>query len=113
MLARTNRLVKTKDIERAFKRGRSFFCQNLGLKVVANELEVNRFTIVVSTKISKKAVIRNRIKRRLREVLRLENKYLKAGYDLVVITLPTIIDSKQVELKSEVIKTLQRAKLYQ
>jgi ribonuclease P protein component len=113
MLARTNRLVKTKDIERTFKQGKSFFGKNLGAKIVVNEFGVSRFAIVVSTKVSKKAVVRNKIKRRLREVLRLEKDYLKTGYDLVLIALPTIVDVKQLELKGEIVKILQRAKLYQ
>lgn len=113
MLARVNRLVKTKDIEQAFKKGRSFFGHDLGVKVKNNELEFNRFAIIVSTKVSKKAVIRNKIKRRLREVLRTENKYFKVGYDLIIITLPTIAGLKQLEIKNEMIKVLQRAKLYQ
>jgi ribonuclease P protein component len=113
MLARTSRLVKTKDIEHAFKRGRSFFSRSLGLKVVINELGVNRFALVVSTKISKKAVVRNKIKRSLRDILRIENKHLKVGYDLVVITLPAIVDLKQPDIRNEIKGVLQRAKLYQ
>jgi ribonuclease P protein component len=113
MLARINRLVKTKDIERTFKRGRSFFGKNLGVKIASNELKVNRFTIVISTKVSKKAVVRNKIKRRLRDILRLESSYFKTGHDLIIITLPTVVEMTQLELKSEIVKTLQRAKLYQ
>ena len=113
MLARVNRLVKTKDIEQAFKQGKSLFGQNLGVKVKSNKLELNRFAIVVSAKVSKKAVVRNKIKRRLREVLRVESKYFKVGYDLVIITLPSTARLRQVEIKNEIIKILQRAKLYQ
>ncbi len=113
MLAPTNRLVRTKDIEQAFKQGRSFFGRNLGIKTINNKLGFNRFAIVVSTKISKKATERNKIKRRLREILRLENGFLKAGYDLVIVALPNIINIKQPELKNEIIKTLQKARLYQ
>jgi ribonuclease P protein component len=49
-----------------------------------NGQNLNRFGITVSKKIGK-ANVRNRAKRRLREVLRLNAPYMKSGFDFVVV----------------------------
>ena len=70
MLPRYNRLAKKKEIDLVFKKGRSSYNKSLGVKcLINNNLTYNRFAVVVSNKVSKKAVIRNKIKRRLMEVL--------------------------------------------
>ena len=45
---------------------------------------------MVSQKVSKKATIRNKIKRRLTEAIKTETKNIKIGTDLVLIALPGI-----------------------
>ena len=69
MLKKVNRLAKAGDIKKTLARGRTFFNQFFGIKFlpVAGTL---RFTVVVSTKVYKSAVKRNRLKRVLREYLR-------------------------------------------
>lgn len=97
MLSKLNRLKKKKDFDIAFKKGKSAFSKILGIKRINNSLEVNRFGIIVSTKVSKKAIDRNKIKRRLRSLIREENILLKQGSDIVIITLPEI---KNVDYKT-------------
>lgn len=70
MLPETNRLKKKKDFERVFKEGRGARGKFMHMKVVSNNFGISRFGIVVSKKISKRAVIRNKIKRRVRAVIR-------------------------------------------
>lgn len=70
MLKKEHRLAKTKDVKVVVSSGRSFFDPLFTLKRLAGRLGVKRFTVVVSTKVSKKAVTRNKIKRVLRESIR-------------------------------------------
>ncbi len=56
------------------------------LKKLKNDLEYPRFGFVVSLKVSKKAVIRNKVKRRLREAIRYNLDKIKNGYDVVFFT---------------------------
>ncbi len=70
MLAKKHRLTKTKDVLAVFARGRAFFNPYFSLKILKNKTGKPRFTIVVSTKVSKKAVVRNRLKRIIRELIK-------------------------------------------
>lgn len=85
MLNKQNRLKKKKEIENVFKGGRSFYSKDLGIRFKKNNLEDSRFCLVVSAKVSKKAVIRNKIKRRARYILRGDLEKIKKGFDIVVV----------------------------
>lgn len=85
MFHKSNRLAKTKDVKRALGRGRAFFNGFFILKFVSAPNAVKRFTVIVSTKVSKKAVLRNRIKRVVREYIRLRmDKFTPGDYALIV-----------------------------
>lgn len=112
MLKKENRINKNKDFDRIFKTGQSFYGRILGIKVVNNELGLNRFGIMLSNKVSKKAVIRNRFKRQIREIIKNELILLKTGHDLVIIVFPLILDKNYQELEELVKNGLKRLKLY-
>ena len=112
MLYSQNRLAKRADIERVFKKGRSFFVGNLGIRLAKNGLKQSRFTIVTSLKVSKKAVERNKLKRRMREIIRKEIlPQVKPGFDGVVSTKKGLLDSDFNELSKTVINLFKKARL--
>jgi ribonuclease P protein component len=112
MLNKKFRLHYTKDILVVLRRGRMVSNNFLVIKYLANNLLSSRATVVVSTKISKKAVVRNRIKRRLREVLRLSWPQLKIGYDLIVQPKVAILQVKDFsEIKIGLEGLLKQAKI--
>lgn len=111
MLAKQHRLVKQKDFERVFKQGRSYYTKLLGAKLLANQA-VNRFGIVISTKISKKATERNRLKRQIRQALRELDKKLKPGFDLVIMALPGFFNQEYGDVKGELKKVFLGLKLF-
>jgi ribonuclease P protein component len=94
MLKKLYRLNKTKDIQALMKKGRSFYSPLLMVKAMANDLPHSRFAIIVSNKVSKKATQRNLIKRRLREIVRLQLSTLETGADVAILASPKMIDSK-------------------
>ena len=112
MLKRAKRLRKDKDFDNVFKCGKSAYSQIIGVKIEKNNLNHNRFGILVGTKVSKKAVDRNKIKRRIRAIIHNEEPLLKAGYDCAVIVLPLILAKSYDEIKSGVRAILLSAKLY-
>lgn len=85
MLKKNHRLSKEKDIKFTTKRGRNFFTPYFVVKFVSKKESAPRFAIIVSTKVSKKAVVRNRIKRVAREALRRQiNKFVPGDYIIVM-----------------------------
>ncbi len=111
MLAKSHRLLKKKDFDRTFKQGKSFYTKFLGVKVLANQTEANRFGIIISTKISKKAVERNKLKRQIREILRPLNKKLKPGFDLIIIAAPSLLGQDYQSIKIELERIFFKLKL--
>jgi ribonuclease P protein component len=83
MLARQFRITKKEDFEAVYRRGRSFSLGMITMAARDNGSDLTRFGIVVSTKFSKYAVERNRIKRQIREIVRKNGKHIKSGYDIV------------------------------
>jgi len=112
MLPAENRLKKRKDFEYVFKRGKGFEEEVLILKIVDNNLENPRFGFVVSQKVSKKAVVRNKIKRRLREIVRKRLPSIKKKVDGVLIARPGIERKTFVELEKIVENLFNEAKLF-
>lgn len=108
MLPRQNRLKKTKDFERVFKQGLFINDRFITFKVAKNGLDATRFGFVVSTKISKKAVIRNKIKRWLRSAVSPFLKNTPSGFDVVVMTKPAIANSDFDEIKNIIEKMLAK-----
>jgi ribonuclease P protein component len=112
MLKRDNRISRNKDFDRVFKAGQSFYGRVLGIKTVHNNLDHNRLGILISTKVSKKAVVRNIYKRRLRAIVGQELPVLKNGYDLVLIVFPLILEKNYSELTKIVETGFKRLNLY-
>ncbi len=108
MLADKNRLKKKKDFENILKKGRTFKEDFLVLKVIKNKEKKIRFGFIVSKKISLKAVVRNKVKRRLRESVKPKIELLKKGVDIVIISLPGIREKSFKEIEKIIIKLLKR-----
>ena len=112
MLAKQHRLVKQKDFEKVFKQGRAFYSKLLGVKIIINQREFNRFGIVVSTKVSKKATERNKLKRQIRQAARELLKNLKSGFDIVIIVLPGFLNSEYKIVKGELEIIFKKLKFF-
>jgi len=111
MLSKKNRLKKKKDFEYVFKKGKSFKENFLILKIVENHLGQIRFGFVVSQKISKKASLRNKIKRRISESVRLKIGKLKKRIDGILITLPEIEKKDFWKIDETIEKLFKKAKI--
>lgn len=111
MLARKNRLKSKKDFDQVFKKGKSFKEDFLVLKIKCGESEPmeSRFGFIISKKVSKKAVIRNKIKRMLGEAVRLKMDRLKRGADIILITLPGIEKKDSREINKNIDKLFKKS----
>jgi ribonuclease P protein component len=108
----TNRLQHAKDFESVFKRGRGVLVDGLFLKLTLTTFPITRLGIVVSKKVSAKAVERNRKRRLLREAIRGYTRELKKGIDAVIVVQPTFEAQNLAETKAIVEKLFRKASLF-
>lgn len=112
MLAKKYRLKKNKEFDLVFKDSKTAYGLFLGVKIRKNTLEHNRFGVLLSTKVSKLAVVRNLYKRRIKNITRQQNLEFKMGYDCVIVVLPAIINKSYQEIEAEIRATFNRLKFY-
>ena len=110
MLPKLNRIVKKKDFDGIFKNSKSLKNDLLVLRAGKNSLDVARFGFIVSLKVSKKATVRNKIRRRLSAVAQAEIKNIKNGTDLILIALPRAANKDFSEIKAALKELLNKAK---
>jgi len=111
VLSKSSRLQKTKDIKRVFQIGRATKEGFLILKALPNNSNQNRFAFIVSQKLSKKANLRNKVKRRLRELVRLKENKIKKGQDIVIIAVPGLEKKDFWEIEETIDKLFEKAKI--
>ncbi len=108
MLPKKYRLTKENDFKIIVKQGKSFFIKELGIKYFKNNLDYSRFGFIVSTKIDKRATVRNKIKRRLREIVYQNLSKIKPGFDILILTKPEIKNLDFLQLKEKLEKIFKK-----
>jgi len=91
-----------------YKSGKAWVGNLIVIKALPNELEFSRYGLSVTKEIGK-AVVRNRVRRMLREVVRVTS--LKPGWDIVFIARQAAVTADYHELKRSIGKLLLRAHL--
>lgn len=112
MLKKVNRLGKTKDIRRTTMHGRSFFNPNFVIKYHPGQPGASRFTVIITIRVSKKAVVRNKIKRLIRETIRTSLKRFRAG-DYAIIVRSSITKLEPRDIPDLFLSAMKRNRLYQ
>lgn len=94
-------LRKKGDFKKAFEQGSKFSSKNLVVYSRRNGLATTRIGLSVSKKIGN-AVVRNRIRRRFREVLRLCLADKRLLYDFVLVARAAAADAEFDDIKKSV-----------
>lgn len=103
----TTSLKKNHEFKRLYSKGKSAASQCVVVYCRKNYLPGNRFGVTVSTKLGG-AVQRNRIRRRLKEIYRLNESKLTAGYDIVLVARMRSRTAEFAELNSSVLSLLKK-----
>ncbi len=101
MFAKKYRVTSIKDFNKIFRNGKGFYSDFFMIKVLKNDLKLNRFAVVVSKKVSLKAVERNGIKRKLREVLKKNVDLFPENCDAIVYANKSILDKSFDEIEEK------------
>lgn len=113
MLPSSHRLRHSDDIARVRQGGRRWQHPFLVLYVDVqpqDSLSVSRFAFVAGRHIGR-ATTRNRVKRRLREIVRRHLDTIEPGHDCLVVARPALVTAEYAELERIVLTLLTRAGL--
>ncbi|PTV97907.1 ribonuclease P protein component [Halanaerobium saccharolyticum] len=102
-------LKKNKEFKKVYENGSSYATRNLVIYCLNYEKgKKNRYGLSVSKKIGN-AVVRNRLKRRLREIIReFEREKEFKGYDIIFIARKPVVNLDYHRLKKDVKKLYQK-----
>ncbi|MDX2175012.1 MAG: ribonuclease P protein component [Candidatus Sumerlaeia bacterium] len=104
-----NRLRRKQDIERALRTGRRWTTSHLVVRLLhkTDSNEPPRLGLAISRKVGN-SVVRNRVRRRIREAFRLSLPRIAPGWDLVVSAKPEAAASTFQQLQAELHEALGR-----
>lgn len=98
MKEKVYRLKKNKDFRRVYSKGRSFADRRIIMYFFKNDREESRIGFSVSKKVGN-AVIRNRTRRILKEICRLNRSQIKKGFDIIIIARAAIAGNTYREIE--------------
>ncbi len=97
-MKRRYRLRKNSDFQRVRRFGRSKAASMVVILKLVNNLDHSRFGFAVSKRIGK-AVQRNKVKRRMREIVRLKLDDIETGWDVVFIAREPIKSATYAQIE--------------
>ena len=103
----TSSLTKNYEFKRLYNKGKSAASKLVVVYFQRNNFAENRLGITVSTKLGG-AVQRNRIRRRLKEIYRLNEHSLRKGHSIVIVARHSSKDAKWSELESSVLSLFSK-----
>lgn len=105
------RLKLQRDFDAVFKQGKTASLPQITIKYIKNSLNHCRLAEIISKKTAKKAVQRNLLRRRIKEIIR--TKYLNKmdNWDIVVIPKAELVEKNFAELQETIRLILEKAKL--
>jgi ribonuclease P protein component len=109
MLPRGHRLRSNQEFQRVYRVGKSWAHPLAALHVLPQPGE-RRFGISVSKKVGN-AVVRNRVRRRIRELLRALLPETKAGFDAIVVARSASAEAEYAALSQALVELFRRAGL--
>lgn len=109
-MKRDDRLRRRDSFDQVRRHGKCWTHRLVVLCVLPNDLPSTRFGFSVSKRVGG-AVVRNRARRRLREIVRLRLPRIVSGWDVVLIARPPIAQAEFRQIEAAVERLLQQAGL--
>ena len=112
MAVKCERIKKDADFKMIFKTGKTATGRFVFLKIKKTKEKNSRFAVVAGLKVSKKAIERNKAKRRIKAVIGRIWPEMAKGNDIVIVVKKEAIPQKFSTLEEDLIKTINRAGLF-
>ncbi len=109
MLSRKYRIHRRKDILFVLRRGKAIPVGIGTVRIKENSFGHPRASVIVSNAVSKKATVRNTIKRRVREALRKELLPHLQSFDVIIIAKPQSVNASYKYIVAELKNFLFKA----
>lgn len=111
-MKRETSIKENYEFRRIYAKGKSGVSPFLVVYCRPNRRGHNRLGVTVSAKLGK-AVVRNRVRRRLREIYRLSQPGMKRGYDIVLVARSRAVTASYRELERAYRRSCERLKLWE
>lgn len=102
------RIRKRAEFVQIQRDGAKIYCKHFLIIVRPSKSGDSRLGVVVTRKLDKRAVRRNRLKRQLREIFRLNRSNLRSPLDIVIIARRGSLALKYWEIENEILGQLAR-----
>jgi len=111
MVLQKDNIKLKKEFDLVYRKGKNLSGRFFILRVFfqKDSQEKTRFGVVVSLKVSNKAVVRNRKRRQLKEIIRLSQKRINPGYLCLITAKKEIVDIEYDDLNKEFIYLCKKA----
>ena len=109
-MKKINIIKDSRDFEFAIHKGKLYKNKDLILYVINKNNKYYRFGISVGKKISKRAVDRNLLKRRLRSIIDNNKKLYQNNLDYIIIMKKTCLDLSYQELEKSFLDIMKKVK---
>ena len=96
---------------RAYAKGKSAVTPTVVLYARKNGQSFNRLGLTVGTKVGK-AVVRNRVRRRIREAYRIHEEKMAPGWDIVVVARVRSAFAPYREVQRDLLRLLDKLGVY-
>lgn len=93
------RLKSNREFRIVYDKGKSFANKYLVMFFIKNSFEYNRVGFSATKKLGK-AVVRNKVKRRMKEAYQINNYKVEQGYDIVFLARVNAKDVKYKDIES-------------
>jgi ribonuclease P protein component len=98
------------EFRRIYRKGKSAVSPQLVIYCQRNRRGLSRLGVSVSTKLGG-AVVRNRVRRRIREIYRLNKPKMVPGYDIIVVARVRAVETGYQKLESTYLRLLRQLDL--
>ena len=99
IMDKVNRLRSNMEFKKVYSGGKNYWNKYLIIYVRKNNLNYTRIGYSISKKVGN-SVVRNKIRRRMKEIYRLKLNNIKEGYDIIIIPKRNAVNISYLELES-------------